>query len=123
MQWVQCPLCFTPLESREVTPCYICGGSPSSVEGFRTDQEYRTWRLPSGRELILCHGCELEDFMCRGGWGKRLLPSSLPLAIHHLQFVRKMDRPQLGKDQYCPECNLRLAFITVIAESEEDKQS
>lgn len=116
---VQCPLCFMPLEPRDVTPCFICGGWPNVVMSFREGQEFARWRLPQGEELILCRPCELEEFMVPGGWGWRLQMSTQPLPLHHLQFVRKVEKPQLGKDRFCPTCNLRWAFLQIVDKRKE----
>jgi hypothetical protein len=70
----QCPVCYTPLEVRDVTPCCICGGWPETVARFDEAAQFTEFRLPGGRAIVLCRGCELEEFMVPGGWGFRLRP-------------------------------------------------
>ena len=111
----QCPVCYSTLEVRDVTPCMICGGWTAMVEKFEASAVFGEWRLPSGEDLVLCAACELEEFMVTGGWGFRLgLPQSR-LPINYLKFVKIMQSPEIGKDKFCPECNLRLAFLKVVA--------
>ena len=111
----QCPKCYTPLEIRDVTPCFICGGWPEVVDRFDAAAEFTEFRLPDAALLVLCRGCELEEFMVPGGWGYRLLPNE-KLPVNALQRVRLMPAPQLGRDKFCPSCNLRLAFLTIITQ-------
>jgi hypothetical protein len=103
------------LEVREVTPCFICGGWPEMVNRFAESGEFSEWRLPDEQILVLCASCELEDFMTPNGWGRRLGLHTPPLPIHSLQFVRAIPSPMLGKDRFCPQCNLRLAFLKIVA--------
>ncbi|MBY0230098.1 MAG: hypothetical protein K2W96_12520 [Gemmataceae bacterium] len=110
-----CPICYGALEVREVAPCVVCGGWPESVERFSPSSPIREWRLPSGEVLALCEGCLLEEFMVTGGWGYRLGLEEWALPVQALQPVRSVPRPALGKDKFCPGCNLRLAFIKVVA--------
>jgi len=111
----QCPVCYSPLEVRDVTPCFVCGGWPESVARFDPAAAFTEFRLPGGRPLVLCRGCELEEFMVPGGWGYRLVPGE-KLPVNGLQRVRAVEPPQLGHDKFCPACNLRLAFAEVVAE-------
>jgi hypothetical protein len=113
----QCPICFTPLEVRDVTPCFICGGQPEMVERFSPDADFREWRMPGAQLIVLCHGCELEEFMVPGGWGYRLGLPAYALPVNALQSVRHLEQPSLGRDKFCPNCKLRLAFLEVVSES------
>ena len=49
----QCPVCYSPLEVRDVTPCYICGGWPESVARFDPAAAFTEYRLPNGQLLTL----------------------------------------------------------------------
>lgn len=110
----QCPICYSPLEVRDVTPCFICGGWPEIVARFDPAIGFTEARLPSGQSLVLCRGCRLEDFMVPGGWGYRLVPDE-KLPVNALRWVRDVEEPRLGCDKFCTTCNLRLAFAEVIA--------
>lgn len=111
----QCPVCFTTLEARDVTPCSICGARTTEVGKLEPEEEYRAWRLPDGQVLVLCRGCELEEFMVPGGWGYRLGLANRRLPIDDLQFVRSWPEPRVMKDKVCPQCNLKLAFLEIVA--------
>src|SRR5947209_5532357 len=105
MRQLQCPVCFTLLAVRDVTPCHICGGWPGQVERFNPQAKYWEWRLPSGRLLVLCHACEVEEFLVRGGWGWRLNLPKNRLPLNALHPVRVIPHPQIRKDRFCPTCN------------------
>ena len=83
----QCPICYGPLEVRDVTPCSICGGWPEAVERFDPAAEFREYRLPSGQDIALCRACQLEEFMVPGGWGSRLNLPKASLPLDNLQLV------------------------------------
>jgi hypothetical protein len=112
----ECSVCFSSLEVRDVTPCFVCGGWPEAVARFDPASTFTEFRLPSDRLIVLCPGCELEEFMVPGGWGYRLAPDET-LPINGLQRVRAIEVPQLGRDKFCPKCNHRLAFAEVIADT------
>ena len=112
----QCPVCYSPLEVRDVAPCYICGGWPESVAWFDQTAAFTEFRLPGGQSLVLCRGCELEEFMVPGGWGYRLAPGQ-KVPVNALRRVRGVEGPRLGPDKFCPACNVRLAFLAVIADN------
>ena len=116
MSQLQCPVCYTPLEVRNVAPCFICGGWPESVARFDEDATLTEFRLPGGQLIVVCRSCELEEFMVPGGWGYRLAPDE-KLPVNALQRVRTLPTPQLGRDKFCPSCNLRLAFLNVVADN------
>jgi hypothetical protein len=119
----QCPVCFGLLEVRTVAPCYICGGWQEQVERFDASAIFRVYRLPGAGTIVLCHGCELEEFMVPGGWGNRLNLGSNRVLLDALRIVRTLDVPQLGKDKFCTSCNLRLAFLDLIAEARNHASS
>ena len=117
MQWAQCPICYSLLEVRTVTPCFICGGWPDRVERFDPAKPLREYQLPNGLNIVLCSGCEVEEFMVEGGYGWQLeLPTS-SLPINYLSWVSDLAEPKVGLDKYCNQCNLRLAFLKILANS------
>jgi hypothetical protein len=113
----QCPVCFGLFEVRTVTACYICGGWPEQVDRFDTSAIFREYRLPGSGKIVLCHGCELEEFMVPGGWGNLLNLGSNRLLLDALTIMGTLAAPKLGKDKFCTSCNLRLAFLELIAEA------
>lgn len=65
MQWTHCPLCFDELHTLTVTPCYFCGGWPSSTKKY-SDLTFSRYRLFNHDPLTLCNGCMLEEFLVAG---------------------------------------------------------
>jgi hypothetical protein len=114
---LQCPVCYSPLEVRDVASCFVCGGWPESVARLDPTADFAEYRLPDGQPLVLCRSCQLEEFMAPGGWGYRLLPTE-KLPANALHRVRGIASPRVGRDKFCASCNLRLAFLSVVAESQ-----
>ncbi len=113
MGQLQCPICYSPLEIRDVSPCFVCGGWPEIVTQFDSTAEYREFRLPDGKPITLCRPCILEEFMVDGGYGYQLFPKeSLP--IDALQLIRIVPDPKLIHDKFCTSCNRRLALIEIL---------
>ena len=53
MRRQQCPLCFGPLEVRDVAPCAECGAQPEEVEHLREGRHtYQVLRVLGGFEVI-----------------------------------------------------------------------
>jgi hypothetical protein len=120
MNALPCPICYSPLEVRDVTLCTICGGWPTTIELFDPAEVYHEYRLPTGQTIVLCERCQLEEFMTLGGWGHRLGLGKSGLPINELQLVRQIAMPVYCKDKYCPTCDLRLAFLKVVAQLTKD---
>jgi hypothetical protein len=113
----QCPVCFGPLEIREVAPCAECGHDLQELVHLREGKHtYQLMRVLDGLEIVLCNFC-MVDFGSRN-------PSFFGLArgtqigYETMQFVRDVDATQ-GYDRYCPECGYRLAFLRLVAASRE----
>lgn len=113
MSQSQCPVCYSPLEVRDVTSCFVCGGWDRPVATATVSAEFTEFRLPDGQPLVLCRGCELEELMVPVGWGYQLVPGE-KLPVNAMQRVRTVTTPSLGRDKFCPTCNLRLAFLKLI---------
>jgi hypothetical protein len=105
------------LEQQPVTPCFICGGWTERVQRFDPAKKYNEYSLPNGHNIVLCSGCEVEEFMVEGGWGYLLGLPSGRLPINFLSFVRELPQSEISFDKYCPQCRLRLAFLKLLAEA------
>jgi hypothetical protein len=121
MQWTHCLFCYGPLEPREVTPCFICGGFPKSVAllAEKSDDwknKFTEYELPDGRRIVICPGCEVEEFLADGGWGWNPGFPVPKLPLNYLAFVREILSPEISADKYCGNCHLRLAFMKILAE-------
>jgi hypothetical protein len=55
--------------------------------------------------------------MVESGWGYLLGLPSNRLPINFLSFVRELSQPEISFDKYCPQCNLRLAFLKLLVET------
>ncbi len=115
MQWSHCPFCYGLLETCEVTPCFICGGWPESVQRFDPAAKFIEFELPDDTRLVLCNGCQVEEFMVKGGWGWQLNIPTNTLPINYLRYIGEVAEPKLTLDKYCLHCLQRLAFIKILA--------
>ena len=112
----QCPICFSPLEVREVAPCDDCGAVPEEIEHFRQGKHtYQRIEVLPGLELNLCDFCML-DF---GSYDPTYfgLPRGARVGFERMRVVRDVVNPSAGKDKYCPECRRRLTFLRFASEA------
>ena len=113
MKDINCPLCYEPLEIREVAPCDECGGDPRELDeledGYHTYSEYEIF---SGLNLTLCDFCD-ADFSSYDPtyFG---LQKGTRLGLGKMRFVRKLKNTTKSKDKYCPSCGYRLAFLRFV---------
>ena len=97
---VNCPICFDPLITKQLTPCMDCGGEESELTHFK-EHEYNEWEIIFGERLILCDFCDVDfasyksDFF---GFKNRRVPG-----FEHFSFVRKLDwnEIQLQYGRFC----------------------
>jgi hypothetical protein len=116
MQATHCPVCFAPLETREVAPCYDCGHIERELAelaaGEHTYAEYQIF----GLRVVLSDYCD-ADF---GSYYPSYfgLPDHDRQALDRLEFVREVDpATQSRYDKYCSVCQHRLAFLRFLAEA------
>jgi hypothetical protein len=114
MQETQCPICYGPLEIREVAPCDDCGHNPRELkefeEGYHSYSEYEVF---PGLYLTLCNFCD-ADFASYDStyFG---LPRGTRVGIGRMKFVRQLNNVSRGKDKFCPACNHRLTFLRFVS--------
>jgi hypothetical protein len=116
MSLLQCPVCFSPLEVRNVTPCDFCGGWPKAVDKFDSTSTFSEFRLPDDSLLVLCNACVLEEFLVPHGFGYMLFPDSNH-PLDELRLVKRLDNMQLRQDKYCSTCNSRFSFLKLSSKS------
>jgi hypothetical protein len=117
MRTEQCPLCFEPLEVREVAPCAECGGDPKELEHLLEGRHsYQLMKVMGDYEVILCNFC-MVDFGSRDPsyFG---LASGARIGFETMQFLKDV-APSVGKDQFCAACGHRLAFLRLVATCRE----
>ena len=94
-----------------------CGGHPEELDHLQEERHtYQTMRIFGGFEVVLCNFC-MVDF---GSTDPTYfgLPPGTRIGFEKMQFVRDVPATR-GKDQFCPACNHRLAFLRVVAQSRE----
>jgi hypothetical protein len=111
-----CPICYAPLEIRDVAPCMNCGAIPHEIEHALSGKHtYAEFRIFGDLTLVLCDFCML-DF---GSYYPEYfgLPKDARIGYGNMAFVRAVDEVNIGKDKYCPDCGERLAFLKVVAQA------
>src|SRR5215470_16951308 len=114
MQETQCPICFGPLEVREVAPCDECGAVPAEIEHFRRGKHsYREYEIFASLRLTLCNFCDV-DF---GSFDATFfgLPPGARIGLQYFLPLEPVRDPALGHDKYCAGCGYRLKFLRFIA--------
>jgi hypothetical protein len=103
-----------------VAPCHLCGADPEELKHLERHQ-FVEYLLPPGQTTILCNNCwgdvgsfEPEFFGFSQG---------LPKGLRAPQFQRDLAEPMIGKDKFCPVCNLRLAFLRLVANLRETNRA
>lgn len=118
----QCPLCFSPLEAREVAPCMDCGHDPQELQHFAEGRHtYAEYCIFDSLSLVLCNFCQV-DF---GSYDPTYfgLPASARIGFQYMSFVRHVDPPQRTFDKVCLECHRRLSFLQFVSAARELHQS
>jgi hypothetical protein len=113
-----CPLCSTELEVADVAPCAECGHLPHEIEhALAGKHTYAEMRIFDDLSLVLCNFCQV-DF---GSFQQDFfgLPHTANIGYEKMQFLRDVTEVFIGKDKYCPQCNLRLAFLKFVAAARE----
>ena len=114
----QCPICFNPLDVRDVAPCWDCGALPEELdECLKGEHEYSEWEVFPGLRVVFCDICVL-DF---GSYDPTYfgLPKGTRLDMDTMSLIKNIEHPQITKDGYCPQCNHRLAFLKFIVKIRE----
>ncbi len=125
-KFTHCPLCYEELLVVETTPCISCGSSKTSLKILKQDIEenfshdsinYSIYRAFEKFEVMLCNICTLDftsvasEFF-RFKKEKTINPSDF-------QFLKIIKNPAIGKDKFCPSCNMRLAYLLFIEKTRE----
>ena len=116
MKHTNCPICYTKLEIRDVTPCYVCGGWEGEVERYPKESNFTEYYLIESENYItLCESCWLEELLALQGdlVSDLNLPISEGSASGYTLSNRSVDN-KIVKDKYCPTCNKRLALLKII---------
>jgi len=107
-----CPICYGPLEAREVTPCFDCGADPAELNHLAEGRHKYAAVSVLHSSIVLCDFCQVDftsydpEFF---GQGRGFRPGK------DVVFVRDVLDPQPTKDKYCPKCGRRLAFLRFLA--------
>ena len=118
MKTEQCPICYSNLETVECTPCHDCGHFEDNLKKFKQfGGVFNVYDLYDGLKLQLCDFCKIDfgsykpDFLGFSN-GKRI-------GFENMNIVKVVENPELEKDKFCPECQMRMKFLTFIRDLRE----
>ncbi len=78
-------------------------------EGAHTFAECR---IMGDISLVLCNFCQVDlDSIRPEYWGEY---NTRRIGFADLEFVRRIDDVQIGRDKYCPECGERLTLLIAL---------
>jgi hypothetical protein len=118
MNDTHCPICYTPLEVRDVAPCMDCGALPNEIEHALSGRHtYAEYRIFGDLTLVLCDFHQV-DF---GSYDPAYfgLPKNTRIGFQKMQYVRSVEEIRITKDKYCPECDRRLAFLKFLEQARQ----
>lgn len=114
MKATHCPLCFEPLEVRDVAPCMGCGWSPEEIEHCQSGRHaYAEYRLFETFTLTLCNVCVCEFHLYDPAFFG--VPADTRIRHGHPSLVREIQPVGPLKDKGCPRCRYRLPFLAFVA--------
>ena len=114
MKTEQCPLCYTNMESIDCTPCHDCGHFEEEIKKFNdAGGNFNVYDLYNGLTLQLCDFCKI-DF---GSYKSDFLgfTNGTTIGFENMNFVKEIDNPEMEKGKYCPECKMRMKFLSFIS--------
>ncbi len=108
-----CPICYTPLESRLCAPCHECGDLPEELEDLKDGyHKYREYEVFEELHLVLCDFCDADFYSYDPAYFG--LKKPFDKSVLKMDFVREIENPQTEWDKYCPECQQRLKFLVFL---------
>ena len=119
MKIENCPICYEELEVVETTPCICCGKDQDKISVLKqgiTEQHihdsfnFATYRAFGKLEVILCDFCPFEFTSFDASFFG--FPKEKKMGPENFQFLKIIEKPQIGKDKFCSACYMRSAFIT-----------
>ena len=111
MKETNCPVCFTELIIKKVTPCAECGADDVELDHYK-EHTYHEYVLYHEIRLVLCDFCDVDFASYNPTYfgfekGRRI-------GYQDFKFVRKITDIKVVHGKYCPECNNTLPFLKFV---------
>jgi hypothetical protein len=107
-----CPVCYSDLLTKEVTPCMDCGASETGLKHY-IDSTYVEYEVYYSQRLILCNFCYVDFGSYKPSYFG--FPDNKKIGLQDFNFIKEITVKSLRVDKYCPECDKRLAFLKFVA--------
>jgi len=119
MQATHCPVCYEPLEVREVAPCMECGGSPGEIdEALAGKHSYSEYQIFGDLSLVLCNFCQCDFGSYDPTYFGLPLRTKIGMMDRGWKFIRAVP-PVIVKDKWCPQCRERLSYLSFVVRARE----
>jgi hypothetical protein len=117
MQATHCPLCFEPLEVRDVAPCMDCGHDPQEVEHARAGRHtYAEYRIFGELSLVLCDFCQVDFGSYDPTWFGLPRGTRIGFGERDWQLIRSVS-PTTTRGRCCAACGHRLSFLEFVLQA------
>jgi len=103
-----CPLCYSKLLFKKVTPCDECGADDFELDHFK-EHKYHEYVLYHELRLVLCDFCDV-DF---GSYDPTYFgfEKGTRIGYEDFQLAREVTDIKMTEGKYCPECSYNLPFL------------
>lgn len=114
-----CPICYTELLVKKVTPCMDCGADDFELDHYK-QHKYVEYEAYFGVRITLCDYC-ITDF---GSINPTHLGFSevTSIGMEDFSFVKEIQSKELVLDKYCPNCYHRLPFLNFIIKCRKENK-
>jgi hypothetical protein len=106
-----CPVCYSELLVKKVTPCSECGADDFELDHYK-EHNYHEYIICHDLRLVLCDFCDV-DF---GSYDATYFGFEKGRRIGYEDFklVREVTEIKMVHGKYCPDCNYTLPFLKFV---------
>ena len=112
MTETNCPICYSELVAKDVTPCADCDASEARLRQNLTTT-YMEYEVYFNQRLVLCNFCDVDFSSYKPEYFG--FPSTKKIGLQDFNFIQVVTDKTLGVDKYCPECDKRLAVLKFVS--------
>jgi len=81
-----CPVCYSELVVKQLTPCMDCGGDDFEMDHY-LEHDYNEYEIYSGQRLVLCNFCDVDFGSYRGNYFG--FKGNKKLGFEHFNLIKK----------------------------------
>jgi len=119
MAKTHCPICYSELIIKDLTPCMDCGGIEEEL-GHYKEHHYREYELYFNQRLVLCNFCDVDFGSYDTSYFGFL--KSKQIGFQDFKLIREINDKELRKGKFCPDCHRGLIFLKFVQHCREENQ-